>query len=157
MAHRPDVVMNHCGEDQENADCGFCRAEVLLREKYHADNVNWYLLKWVISFWEDVVIFTFVQDEVEVLIPISLGKMRLSHLWDTGQWGLNALARAGFTTVGQVCNLTEERLMDIPGFGKRSLEEVVQLLGHFKLGLRPQEGYIQRILFPGDFPVIDLQ
>jgi hypothetical protein len=48
----------------------------------------------------------------------------------------NCLYNAGLRTIGDVMAKSEQELMALPNFGRRSLKEVRELLGSFNLALR---------------------
>ncbi|MBR3248796.1 hypothetical protein IKF89_02075 [Candidatus Saccharibacteria bacterium] len=52
------------------------------------------------------------------------------------QGSLNPLTGAKITTLGELANSTDERLREIPGFGRKSLEEVQKMLESLDLYLK---------------------
>ena len=55
---------------------------------------------------------------------------------DLGVRSLNCLKREGIETVGDLINKTEQELMCIPNFGRKSLDEVRERLEKNNLKLR---------------------
>jgi len=52
----------------------------------------------------------------------------------------NCLKWAEINTVSDLINVTEKYLEQIPNMGKRSVREVITVLAHHKLTLKPSEG-----------------
>jgi len=48
-------------------------------------------------------------------------------------WLRNSLAAAGINTLGQVCNMTAEEFIDLPGLAEKSLERVNAILNQYGL------------------------
>ena len=50
----------------------------------------------------------------------------------------NCLKRAGISTVGELCNKTQDEMMKVRNLGRKSLDEVVEKLS--EMGLHFREG-----------------
>lgn len=70
-----------------------------------------------------------------VFTGINPSTIPISHL-EFSVRTTNCFFNAGFKTIGDIVSKSEQELMKLPNFGRRSLNEVRAVLGTFNLSLR---------------------